>query len=123
MVVDLGGKQPGAAGGELPQSPLGMAQASDAGGEAVVDLGEGTLECFVRCPLEGSDPRAGLGFAQGADLDQVDGVLGGVTPVAGGVTVGLSQESFVVITRMVLVDTPAYRASWPMVITTLWSRT
>jgi hypothetical protein len=44
--------------------------------------------------LEGFDPRErDSGLRQGADLDHVDGVLGGVTPVSGGVTVGLRQES------------------------------
>jgi hypothetical protein len=53
--VDLGGKQPGVAGGELPQPPLGVAQASDVGGEVVVDLGEAASEGFVRCRLEVED--------------------------------------------------------------------
>ncbi len=63
-----------------------------------LDLGDRALERCVRCRLEGSDPRERDScFGQGADLDQVDGVLGVVTPVAGGVTTGLSQEAFVVI--------------------------
>jgi hypothetical protein len=98
VVVDLGGKQPSLAGGKFAQSPLGVAQASDAGGEVAVDVGQGALESLIRCRLKGSDPRErDSGFGQGADLDQVNGLLGGVTPVSGGVTVGLSQESLVVV--------------------------
>jgi hypothetical protein len=45
--------------------------------------------------LEIADAGEGdSGFGEGADLDQVDGVLGGVAPVAGGVAAGFGQESF-----------------------------
>ena len=54
--LHLRGKEPGIAGDEFAQSLLGAAQASDAGGEVVVDLGEGALECAIRRSLERFDP-------------------------------------------------------------------
>ena len=38
VIVDLGWEQPGVTGREFPQAPLGLALASNPGGEVVVDL-------------------------------------------------------------------------------------
>ena len=75
-----------------------MPQPPDPGREAGVDLVEDSPELLAGRGLEIPDAGEGdSGFGEGANLDQVDGVLGGVAPVAGGITAGLGQESFVVV--------------------------
>jgi hypothetical protein len=98
MAADFGGKHLDVTGGELTEPSLSVPQPPDTGREVEVDLVEGSPEFLLGRGLE--IPDAGerdSGFGEGADLDQVDGVLGGVAPVAGGVTAGFGQESFVVI--------------------------
>jgi hypothetical protein len=75
----------------VPQPP-------DPGREVDVDLVEGSAELLAGRRFEILDAGEGdSGFGEGADLDQVDGVLRGVAAVAGGVTAGFWQESFVVV--------------------------
>jgi hypothetical protein len=94
MAADVGGKQLELAGGQLTEPPLGVPQPPDPAGEVEVDLVEGSPEFLLGRGLEIPDAGEGdSGFGEGADLDQVDGVLGGVAPVAGGVTAGFGQES------------------------------
>jgi len=96
--LDIGVKEAALAGYQLPQSPLGLAECSDVGGDVVVDLGDGAPECVLRCRLEVANPgqwHSGLG--QRADLDQLDSVLGGVAPVAGAIPSGLGEKFLLVI--------------------------
>ena len=89
--LDLPGRQ-------LPEPAPRLPQAMDPGSEVGVNLVEGSLELLpggrVEIPDAGKgDPSVG----KGADLNQVDGVLRGVAPVAGGVTAGFWQKPLVVV--------------------------
>jgi hypothetical protein len=98
MAADFGRKQLDVTGGELAEPSLGVPQPPDAGREVEVDLVEGPPEFLLGRGLEIPDAGEGdSGFGEGADLDQIDGVLGGVAPVAGGITAGFGQESFVMV--------------------------